>query len=236
MPVIHKCEPRSAEWFALRLGIPTASEFHRILTPKTLKVSSQAPAYMHRLLGEWITGEQVENYQSEFMVRGQELEDQAISAFELLTDIETSPGNFISTDDGWLGCSPDRLIGDDSDLEIKCPLIQGAVGYALNGLSEEHVCQVQGRLMIEERDSVYVFAYHPRLSIPPLRVSRDERFIAIMRPVLQQFVETMLACRVSLEQRFGPFPRPQPEARPNADELGVSDEDVDAIIAAQVSV
>src|SRR5271166_3667483 len=227
MPIHHKCDPRSAEWTALRIGIPTSSNFHRIVTPKTQKLSSQAAGYMHTLLGEWITGEQVENFTSQWMERGVELEDQAISAFEFLMELETSPGGFITTDDGMLGCSPDRLIGETSDLEIKSPLINTAVRYALEGLEEEHICQVQGRLMIEERESVYVFAYHPRLSIPALKVNRDEKFISAMRPVLNAFVETMLECRLKLEQKYGPFVRPEPVTKPADDpgDLGVSDDD-----------
>ena len=121
--IFHAVNPRSQEWHALRLGIPTSSEFSKIITPKTMKLSSQAQGYLCRLLGEWLTGEQVENFASPWMDRGTELEDSAILAYEMLTDTETSPGGFVTTDDGLIGCSPDRLIGDDGDLEIKCPLI-----------------------------------------------------------------------------------------------------------------
>lgn len=230
--IYHDVAPRSKEWFAVRLGIPTSSEFHKIITPKTLKVSSQAPAYMHRLLAEWVTGQQVENWQGDWMERGVELEDEAVAAYELLTGLETERGGFITTDDGMLGCSPDRLIGTVGDLELKSPLIQTQIGYALDGLSDEYRCQVQGRLLIHEREWVDLFSYHPLFSIPPVRITRDEKFIAILRPVLDQFVQTMLACRLELEQRFGPFTRPEPEqAKEASDWLGVSQADLDAILS-----
>ena len=38
--IIHRCPQRSEEWFRLRLGIPTASNFGRILTAKTMKLST----------------------------------------------------------------------------------------------------------------------------------------------------------------------------------------------------
>jgi YqaJ-like viral recombinase domain len=231
--IYHACAPRSKEWHALRLGIPTSSEFAKIITPKTMRISSQAPGYMNRLLAEWITGAQLDTFQSEYMVRGQELEDEAFAAYELLTGTDTQPGGFVTTDDGMLGCSPDRLIGYAGDLELKCPAIQTQVGYALDGLGEEYKCQVQGRLMIHEREWVDLFSYHPLFSIPPMRIYRDEKFIAILRPVLATFVDQLLAKRTELEQRFGPFVRPEPREEPPIDGLGVSDEDLEKILEAQ---
>ncbi len=234
MPIIHTCEPRSREWFALRAGIPTSSEFHKIMTPKTKKLSDQAGAYRNRLLAEWVLGQPIEEvpYQSQYMERGQELEDQAVAAYELQTDCETSPGNFITTDDGMLGCSPDRLIGDVGDLELKSLSLPKQIGFALTGIEDAYKCQVQGRLLIHEREWVDLFCYHPRFSIDPLRTYRDEEFIEVLKPLLAQFVEQMLKAREELEKRFGPFVREAPEGFGG---LGVSDADVEAILADQRS-
>ena len=49
------CQQGSVEWFEARLGIPTASEFSRIVTP-TGKLSASRHAYMGELLaslGAW---------------------------------------------------------------------------------------------------------------------------------------------------------------------------------------
>lgn len=233
MPIIHKCEPRSREWFSLRAGIPCSSEFHKILTPKTLKVSDQATGYLHRLLAEWVIGQPIEDvpFQSQYMTRGQDLEDEAVAAYELLTGCETSPGNFITTDNGTLGCSPDRLIGDVADLELKCLSLPKQIGYAINGIDAAYKCQVQGRLLIHEREYVDLFCYHPRFSIPPLRNYRDEEFIKVLKAVLDTFVEQMLKAREELEKRFGPFVRMTDLTAEGDGGLGVSDTDVDAILA-----
>ena len=42
----------SIEWQDARLGIPTASRFKDILTPKTLKPSAQSKGYLHELVAE----------------------------------------------------------------------------------------------------------------------------------------------------------------------------------------
>ena len=44
------CQQGSVEWFEARLGIPTASEFSRIVTP-TGKLSAARVTYMGELLG-----------------------------------------------------------------------------------------------------------------------------------------------------------------------------------------
>lgn len=234
--IFHDCEPRSEEWRKFRLGIPTSSNFHKIITPKTRKISSQAPKYMHQLLAEWITGEDIEGYQSEWMVRGQDVEDEIWKAYENYTGTETERGGFITTDDGMVGCSPDRLVGIVGDLEAKAPMIQTQVAYALaGGPDEDYMCQIQGRLFIHGREWVDIFSWHPKLFVPPIRVYRDDKFIAELKPLLTSFVETMLNCRVVLEQRFGPFTRPEPPEAQQHTELDITDADVTAILQDQAA-
>lgn len=230
MAIYHDVEQNTAEWHLLRVGIPCSSDFHKIFTPKTKKISTQAPALMYRLLAEWVTGEPVENDSTQWMDRGRELEPQAVAAYEWLTGEKTKPGGFITTDDGMIGCSPDRLIGETGDVELKCPLIHTQIQYALEGIvADEYKTQLQGRLMIHEREYVDVFPYHPRFSIPPLRVYRDEEFVTAMRTVLNIFVETMILKRADLEREFGPFVRPE-KPKQIEDPLGITDSDVNAIL------
>jgi hypothetical protein len=202
------------------------------MTPKKRIASSQAPAFMHRLLAEWITGEPVENadYQTEWMERGQELEDQAVSAYESIADVETKPGGFITDDLGLIGCSPDRLIGDDGDLEIKCPLLHTQVGYALNrAVDEDYMTQLQGRMYITGRQWVDIFSFHPRLMIPVIRVKRDETFIEDLARELKRFVGVMLDARILLDKNYGPFTRPEPAPEPDHSKDWLTDDDATAI-------
>jgi len=231
----HDIEQNTPEWIRMRLGIPCSSEFGKIVTPKKRDISKSAMPLMYRLLAEWMTGESVENadYQTEWMERGQDLEDQAVRAYEGLMEVETTRGGFCTDDAGMMGCSPDRLIGEDGDLEIKAPLIQTQIGYALTGdLGEEYMTQLQGRLMITGRKYVDIFAYHPKLIIAPIRVPRDEEFIADLKRALDLFVKIMLEKRVELEQRFGPFIRPEPEQPREYPEF-LSEADGEMILAAQ---
>jgi hypothetical protein len=51
MSKIYRCEQGSMDWYRLRMGIPTASQFHKIVTPGG-KLSEQRHAYMYRLIAE----------------------------------------------------------------------------------------------------------------------------------------------------------------------------------------
>lgn len=207
-------EPQSEEWKSARLGKLGSSEFSKILTPSERKVSAQSKGVMFRILAEMITGEPVENseYRTEWMDRGVEMEDQAYRAYEAISENETARGGIFIADDGVLCCSPDRLIGEDGDLELKAPLIHTQIGYALEGrLAKEYNMQIQGRLMITGRKWVDIFSFHPRLILPAVRVVRDEKLISELRTGLDVFVKLLFEARLKLEEQYGPFTRPGPD-------------------------
>ena len=51
----HNVVQRSDAWHQLRAGIPTAYNFHKIITPSG-KASDQAEKYQYFLLAEWALG------------------------------------------------------------------------------------------------------------------------------------------------------------------------------------
>jgi hypothetical protein len=101
---------RSVEWDRLRIGIPTASEFSRIITPATHKLSTQADGYMDWLLACWIVGEILERPETEYMHVGQELEARAAEEYAFAHECELSTIGLVTTDNGMVGCSPDRIV------------------------------------------------------------------------------------------------------------------------------
>ena len=202
---IYRCAQRSAAWYRLRAGIPTTSAFKRIVTPKG-KLSAQSADYMAWLLAEWMLGQPLEGPQTEWMIRGEELEDLAVKSYCFERDVEVEEVGFITDDSGLIGCSPDRLVGPDGILEIKCPSPQVHAGYMLHReVDQEYWPQVQGQLLIAEREWVDIQSYHPALPTVILRVKRDEPYMATLRVALDQFVERMVEAREDLMQRYGPF-------------------------------
>jgi len=179
----------SAEWIDARLALPTASQFHRILTPAKAQLAAARFTYRNELLAEWHLGYPVVDAESGFMTRGTDMEEDARAWYELQRDAEITPGGFLLTDDGRAGCSPDGLVGEDGGLEIKVPAAKHHIGYLLDGLDGEHRCQVQGGLMISGRKWWDVVIYSPTFPSRIFRVERDEEFIIKLRQGVTQFCE-----------------------------------------------
>lgn len=227
---IHDVQQRSPEWMQLRLGIPTASDFHRILTP-TGKRSSQADAYMHRLLAEWLTGAPLDSVETQWMQRGSELEDEAIAAYEFASNKKVQRVGFVTTANGLIGCSPDGLVDDDGGLEMKCPAPQTHIGYLLSKtVDEDYKPQVQGCISICERDWWDVQSYYPGLPTSIIHAERDDRYIALLVEALAEFCEKLGAGKRTLIDKYGAVPK-QIAPKPEIDKYGfdLTDEDAAAI-------
>ena len=84
--VLDDVEQGSEEWFAARIGIPSASVFDKIIGSQG-KLSTQQQKLIYQLAGERITGEKEESYTNGAMQRGTELEPEARECFELITDL-----------------------------------------------------------------------------------------------------------------------------------------------------
>lgn len=173
---IVQCEQKTPEWYAARCGIPTSSEFDKIIAT-TGKVSTQRTKYLYQLAGERISKMPSESYQSAAMLRGIEMEDEARRFYEFSTGVEVQKVGFCLSDDGKCGASPDSLVGEDGGLEIKCPLVHTHVGYLLgNKLPTDYFPQVQGQLFVTGRKWFDFVSYYPGLKPLVVRVRPDVEF------------------------------------------------------------
>lgn len=185
--ISHDVLQGTSAWLALRAGIPTASCFDRILTPRG-KPSTQATKYMHRLIAERIMRRPVTEHVSYWMGRGQASEAEAVAYYEGVRELDTIPVGFLTSDDGRIGASPDRLVGERGLLEIKVPAEHTHVGYLLTeAVDAEYYPQIQGQLWIAERDWIDVLSYHPEMPPALVRVGRDESFLGLLVPAVESF-------------------------------------------------
>lgn len=178
---VSKHEQRTPEWYAERLGVPSASQFHRIITP-TGQASKQVDSYINELVAEKVTQQQTYVHETEAMKRGTELEPTARENFEFIFDYHVSEIGFCKLDKLEIGCSPDGVIdlpdGKIAVLEIKCPTASTMVEYLRDGiLPPKYRPQLQGQLWVTESDHAYFFAYHPDFVPLLVKVERDEDFI-----------------------------------------------------------
>ena len=201
-PIIHDCIQGTQAWLELRAGIPTASNFDKIITPGGEASKSQEP-YMFALLAERMMGHPIVEAMSRWMDRGSQMEAEAVSFYELQHDCETVKVGFITTEDGKIGASLDRLVGDDGLLEIKCPSEAIHVGYMLQAGSayKAYRVQVQGQLWVSQRQWSDVESYHPEMPFAITRIERDEPFIKAMAAKVRDFSERLEAMSEELVRR-----------------------------------
>jgi hypothetical protein len=184
-------EQGSPEWFMARSGIPTASNFDRILTPKQRKYASGAGAYRDELLAEWLLGMPLDHGTTAWMDRGTILEPEARRWYTFQTGREVAEVGFVLRDDGMVGGSPDGFVGDDGGVEIKCPGPAKQVPYLLGEASTDHTGQIQGLLMLTGRQWWDLVIYNPVLPSVVMRVERDEAYIADLAAALDRFVREL---------------------------------------------
>jgi hypothetical protein len=171
-------EQGSPEWFEARMGIPTASEFSTVMAKgKDGGASVGRATYLHKLAGEILTGEPMDNYSNAYMERGKEFEDEARRLYAFMQDVDPVRVGFIRNGDA--GCSPDSLIGEKRGLEIKVALPHIQIERLKKGtLPPEHRAQVQGSIWLCERDGWDFVSYCPKLPLLIVPVDRDDGYIA----------------------------------------------------------
>lgn len=181
--IYHNIKQNTDEWFALRLGKFTASNFKDIMSKDTTATYMNA---IYQVVYERITGEIQNGYTNEWMERGRELEPEARLWYELnYSDIEN--GGFFGDD--WLGASPDGLIGTDGLIEIKCPKPSTHIQYLIdNALPPIYKWQVQGQLYITDRQWCDFVSYHPKIKPLIIRVGRDEKSINELKDKLNESI------------------------------------------------
>ncbi len=177
MEVIRGIEQGSEEWLNMRLGVITSSRFKDALAVGEGKTRSN---YMRQLAGERLTGLCEEAYSNKYMERGEEIEPQARCSYELIMGAYVEQVTFIRSGD--IGCSPDGLVADNGMLEMKCPKTTTHIETVLSGkMPSCYKTQVQGALMVAEREWCDFFSFDPRIdgksSYFCTRIYRDEDYI-----------------------------------------------------------
>lgn len=183
------CEQLSAEWWAAKRGIPSASKFKCIMTAKTLKLSASADEYIDELIGDVLDPEYglTEQYTNAHLARGLAFEPESRSFYELETGQDTAKVGLVISDCGRFCCSPDLLVGDDGLVEMKNPSAKVHVGYIRRGgLLDDYRQQVHGQLIVTGRKWCDLFSYRPGCRPVIVRVVPDD-YTAALRKALDQF-------------------------------------------------
>ena len=189
--IILDHEQGTEEWFKSKLGVPSASNFSKIICKDKKGAwvrSSQAKLYMYKLAAEIITEEREDTYKNNAMDRGNELESLARLHYEMVTGYDVTQVGFCLHDTIKCGCSPDGLINPDGGLEIKCGIGSTQVKRILEDkLPSDYFVQVQGSLFVSDRKWWDFEAYHPKFKSLIVRVCPDLEFHEALKFELTKF-------------------------------------------------
>lgn len=164
---------QSAAWVRQRIGWCTASRMRDVTA--TLKNGEPAEArrkYMLELLTERATDLAFERFVNPAMQWGIDNEASAVSEYEERTGVLVGPVGFCPHPTiEFFGATPDRLVGSDGLLEVKCPTTSTYMGWVLGGVvPEQHKPQMLAQIACTGRQWVDFVAYDPRITRPESRM------------------------------------------------------------------
>jgi hypothetical protein len=199
--MIVQCEQYSSEYWDARRAMPTASEFHRIVTPKKMEYAAGATTYAIELIAELYDYNygMAESCVTAAMRNGTLFEPRCRAFYEMERNVDVTRVGFCISDCGRFGASPDALIGDDGGLELKHPTAATHIKWLLAGVvPPEHLAQCHGGLLVTKRHWWDFLSWYPGL--PPLlvRVVPDDYTLRLAK-ALEQFWTEFTAMRARIE-------------------------------------
>lgn len=199
----------SDSWLDLRRGILTASEMKLIITP-TLKIADndKTRAHLYELAAQRISGYTEPTYVSDDMLLGQENEIYARDAYaKHFAPVETV--GFV-TNDRWgftIGYSPDGLVGDDGQIEVKSRRQKYQIETIIaDEMPVDFAIQVQTGLLVTERKFCDFISYSGGLPMFVKRVMPDLEIQAAILIAAAQFHEKLAIKLAEYDDRLDAMP------------------------------
>jgi predicted phage-related endonuclease len=136
---------------------------------------------------------------------GIEQEQFAVMEYEASQNVLTDKTGFwLHPEVSWLGVSPDRLVGDEGLIEVKCPNTTTHLGYLFEGkIPTDYYKQIQCQLWVTGRQWCDFVSYDPRLpkrnQLLIVRTERDASLIAEMEAETIKFLGEINQLIIKLE-------------------------------------
>lgn len=214
---VFKMPQLSDSWWECRRGVPTSSEFNRIITCVKGDLSTSADEYIAELIADVVM--QTPAYFSEkgkpansfAQQQGQDTEPEARKWFEFDAGVNVAEVGFVMDDQFRFGCSPDGLIGLEiadkpggefnghpwyeataqATLELKCPLLKTQASYLLKGtLPSDYKPQVHGHMAVCGFEYCEFVSYAAGLTPLRVKTERDDytkKVVAALEGFWQKF-------------------------------------------------
>lgn len=160
----HNVEQNTEEWFDLRRGVATSSNFGKIMANYGKAFGEPAKKYAYKIAYERVTGQDLEEdkYSNIHMENGHTYEPIACSEYEYETFNQVSNGGFcLHETNDHIGSSPDGLIYlNNGGIEIKSviPFTQSKT-LKRNKFDPAHKWQILGNIWICKLDWLDFISY-----------------------------------------------------------------------------
>lgn len=192
-------EQRSEEWYELRRGALTSSNFATIMSsPQDPEGLGMRKRLLYRLAGEQLTGVVAETYTSKAMDRGTEMEPAARAFYRRTRFAEMREVGFVRrtihkpfSEPLVVGCSPDGFVDPDGVLQIKTMIPELLIPIAekgARGFPSEHRAQCQGELWVTGRAWNDLMIFYEGMPVAPtFRLERDDSYIKTISDACEVF-------------------------------------------------
>ncbi|RKZ70480.1 MAG: exonuclease [Gammaproteobacteria bacterium] len=201
--IVYDVEQRTREWHALRHGVVTASDAHKLQT--TAKFNT----FKYQILAQVLTDlpENIEDgFQNDAMLRGELLEPVAAKAYAEKTGLDVFGTGFCKSDETpYAGCSPDLIIGTKGLGEMKIPNTETHMRYMDGKIPPDIKAQMQFQMLVfeGEREWCDFISFDNRLKAKNMhlhvqRFERDDDVIAQFKEALAKlddFIEDFIYSR-----------------------------------------
>ena len=168
--IIHEMEQGSPEWFAVKLGKYSATDFQTLANGRKDTIAK----LIEKKAAEILTGRRMETFKNSHMERGLELEAEARVEYEFFSGNEVKEVGFVEMNE-FIGCSPDGLIGDNGGVEFKSKDDNTHLHCLLFG-DTSYKWQLYGNMWVTGRSWWDFVSYNPHFPVDKqLYINRWER-------------------------------------------------------------
>lgn len=198
-------EQRTEEWFAQRAGKVTASRVADVVAKTKSGYSASRANYLAQLVAERLTGKPSESFSNAAMEWGTEQEPFARAAYEskanvLVDEIAFVPHPVIA----FSGASPDGLVSDKGQVEIKCPNTATHIDYLLGKqVPPKYKPQMAWQLACTKREWCDFVSFDPRLperhQLFVVRYVPEDGYIAELEHEVSKFLSEVRETITKLE-------------------------------------
>jgi len=233
--LIHDVKQGEDDWHALRLGIPTGSRFDDIVTAVKCEPSKSSHKYMSELISERYIGQAAESFTSAAMERGHGMEAEAVAHYAAKRRMDPVKVGFVTNAARTVGVSPDRFLGEDELLEVKCPKPENHMEYLLasidkvkrQSVAQKYKPQVQGQLWLTGRKRCVTLSYCPGFPPAVLEAERDDDYIEKLATAVVLFSQDLERIWLELCERYPQYRPEDSHAKPDESAAFLTQDDVD---------